>query len=50
MDQGAQRMTYIHNFYKPHQVLKLKSHYFEFEILFSALSCVKEKIKLKTHT
>jgi hypothetical protein len=48
MDQGAQRTTYIHNFYKPHQVLKLKSHYFGFEILFSALSCVKEKIKFKT--
>ena len=23
MDQGAQCMTYIHNFYKPHQVLFL---------------------------
>jgi hypothetical protein len=44
--RGFQCMTFIHNFYQRHQVLKSYLSYYRFENLFSTLSGVDEKIKV----
>lgn len=47
-DQGAQSMTYIHNFYKP-QILKSALYVCAFENFFSTSSYVKDKINIYSH-